>query len=152
MGSLLTRLRPDGGNNQSRLKVLISITMYAEEMGEFLRTMRGVVADLRFMFDKGMLLKDEALVVVISDGLDRLKREAFLDHLQEIGAFDEEALRRAGFILRDKKEEGGRRAIPKKDAGECCNCKKKKEREMNLAVPPAAKGNYNTRKDLYASQ
>ena len=64
---MLTEMKDD-------VKVLISITMYSEKMDEFLKTMRGVCEDANFMFQNGILKQEELLVIVISDGLDRLSK------------------------------------------------------------------------------
>ena len=61
-------------------------------MKEFQRTMKGVIADTEHMFAKEILTPEELLVIVISDGLDRLNIPEFLEHMQHIDTYDETRL------------------------------------------------------------
>ena len=61
--------------------------------------MRGVLKDAQIMLMKGTLksLRDELLVVLIADGLDRVN-DQLADHLRELGLFSRQLLVERGFV------------------------------------------------------
>lgn len=92
-------------------------------MKDFLRTMRGVVADAEYMFSNEILTPEELLVIIVSDGLDRLNIHNFLHHMEHIGAYDEKLLEEKGFIREVYKVK--KNQAKKRKGG----CFKKKQRE-----------------------
>ena len=74
-------------------KVLISITLYSENFEEMKTTMKGVMKDAQNLFRKNICKPKELVVLIIADGLDRVKVDGLLKPLQKVRLFREEEFR-----------------------------------------------------------
>lgn len=76
------------------------MTLYSEDFSEFKYTMRGVLRDVQnLIYNKGFE-SEEIAVVVIADGLDKIKVDAFLQKMEDHNLYREDELR-SRFYKRD---------------------------------------------------
>ena len=85
-------------------RMVVCITMYNEDMKEFLATMRGIMADVHRVVQSPEPIinpRSELVIVLIADGLEKVRPE-FLQTMGELGLYSEEELVKHKFMEFDE--------------------------------------------------
>jgi len=101
--SLIGRIKRYHHNNGTNPKLMVTITMYNEDVDEFKLTMRGIMQNYEVLCQdpKIRMKRNDLVVVLCCDGFDKIP-QSFIDYLTELKALDAKLLREKGYAYIDE--------------------------------------------------